>query len=185
MKFVISGANKETGEDVQLTVMAADTRQAEAIAREKGIMVSAIKQQVMEHDFSPIAMDDDDATPSSAPKDANVDPAYKAAMAAKAAAAAAAAAAAPPPLPAQAPAPHANHPEGHTEAHADDHRIHHTGHAQYKVLINPNLMLLMISVNNALKQGWELQGGVGTCVINNANNYLQAIVHWPEEGAAV
>ncbi len=177
MKFVITGASKETGEDVELTVAAADRRQAETMAQAKGILVSAIKEVLAEHDNSPIALEED-APVAAAPSEGTIDPAVKAALAARAAMAAREALAEPAPTAAHG----AGSGESHGEVHAEDHRIHHTGHGQYKVLINPNLMLLVISVNTALKEGWELQGGVATCVINNANNYLQALVHWPEGG---
>ena len=43
MKFHVMGANKETGDDIEVDLVAADTKQAEDLAHDRGILVASLK----------------------------------------------------------------------------------------------------------------------------------------------
>lgn len=162
MRFSIVGASKDTGEDVSITITAVDSRAAELVAHDRGILVEAIKLMPDDADTSPIAMDEDplDAPPVPAGSGAaktlganngDVDPYAEQA--------------------AKAWERQKNQAHDVTDLNVGTH---------YKVLINPNLLLLCSSVNRALTEGWEVQGGVATCVLSNATHYLQAMIHRPK-----
>lgn len=153
MKFTVTGANKETGEDVNMTVHAIDSKAAEQIAHEQNVMIAAITAVPDQVDLSPLAMDPElDPFTSPAPAAAagthgNGDPAAHAEA-----------------------APEAHHdPEQHVPHHPD-------AHMEYKLLQNQALFLLEKTVSRFLADGWEPVGGLTVAVINNAPNYFQALI---------
>ncbi len=61
MKFKVVGADKTTGNDVEISLVAADRRQAEELAHERGIMVSAMSvQEEPLTEETPIALEPED-----------------------------------------------------------------------------------------------------------------------------
>src|SRR4051812_36248583 len=59
MKFAIIGAHKETGNDVNVVLVATSKHEAELAATHQGILVSSIKLLMEEKDTSALSMDDD------------------------------------------------------------------------------------------------------------------------------
>ncbi|MEI8196461.1 MAG: hypothetical protein WCI73_11170 [Phycisphaerae bacterium] len=156
MKFRVQGASKTNGDEVDFEILAVDSKAAEKIAHDRGVMVSAITAEPDEVNLAPIEMDFDE--PSPAPG------------LAKPVAAAASAA------PAGAPAAH---DIAHAEAHAGDPE-HPSTHMEYKLMQNQALYLLEKSVNKMILAGWEPQGGLTISIQNNAPNYFQALVRRPK-----
>lgn len=160
MKFRVQGASKENGDEVDFEILAVDSKSAEKIAHDRGVMVSAITAEPDEVNLDPIEMDEDllsaPATPS-------------ASVAAPASAA-----------PAGAPAAH---DIAHAEAHAGDPE-HPSTHMEYKLMQNQALYLLEKSVNKMILAGWEPQGGLTISIQNNAPNYFQVLIRRPPPKAA-
>lgn len=63
MKFKIVGADSSTGDDVEVALVAADRSQAEQLAHERGILVSALSvvdEPVHHEEETPIALEPED-----------------------------------------------------------------------------------------------------------------------------
>lgn len=176
MKFHVLAANKDTGEDVELDLLAADSKQAEQIAHDRGLMVSAIK--IVD---DPVNLDPIELEPETASSTAT--------------------AVAPPPTAGDTHAPRASgdtHAPGDThvpnshdthtpQAHADGHHDatpHPSTHMEYKLMQNQALFLLEKSVNKMILEGWEPIGGLTIAIQNNAPNYFQALVRHPRSEVA-
>ena len=71
MKFHIQGASKETGDEVEFDIIAMDSKSAELIARDRGVMVSAITAKPDEINLDSIEMEPElnapDVLPNSDP----------------------------------------------------------------------------------------------------------------------
>ena len=171
MRYTITGADKESGDDVNVVVNAITRIEAEHIAHTRGILVAAITPLDKEPDEGPLTLDDDPFEPVAA------------APAANGTAAVADAAHPDPAHPAHPPgeAPHAQF-QALSQA-AFGAAANHGEFMEYKIMANPSVMLLTIAVTNMIKDGWELQGGVATCIINNAPNFLQAMIKHPVKKA--
>lgn len=178
MKFRIQGANKANGDDVDITLQAIDSKAAELVANQRGIMISSITAMPEVVNLDPIEMDEElDAPP----------PAVATATAVLAAPPATATSNNPqvvevsahaPPAPHGAPTPHDSM---HGEAHGDPD--HPTTHMEYKLMQNQALYLLEKSVNKMILAGWEPQGGLTIAIANNAPNYFQALIRRPKAEA--
>ena len=183
MKFHVVGADKESGNDIEIDVTGVDRAEAEAVATKRGVLVCAV-EAIKDKDLDPIPLDDIDlAGPAkAAPKDekggtrAGVDPALGTTAAVNAPAHAPAHA---PEAAGHAPDTHAP-PAAEAHAHAVDIDAPVT-HAQYHVIMNQSLYLLELAVNKHLKMGWEPQGGLTIGVWNNAMQYFQSMVRHPKE----
>lgn len=66
MKFKVVGADKSTGDDVEVALVAADRSQAEQLAHERGILVSALSivDEPAPSEETPIALEPEDANQS-------------------------------------------------------------------------------------------------------------------------
>jgi hypothetical protein len=158
MRFKITGANAESGDDVDVMLEAPTRPDVEKIAHDRGILVESITVLESTHkakDTEAIALVDE-------PAHANGNGAAHTHAAAPAPAAAHAA----------APAPSSN---GH--AHSEPHT---STHMEYHVMMNQSLYLLESAVNRHLKEGWEPQGGVAIGASNNALQYFQALIRRPK-----
>jgi hypothetical protein len=179
MRYNITGADKESGNDVNVVVNAITRIEAEHIAHTRGILVSAITALDKEPDDGPLTLDGDPFEDTSAPAAAT-------AVATVAAPTATHAAPADPAHPAAA-VPHAEAP--HAEFSATSKQTfgasgHQGDHTEYKIMNNPSLMLLNIAVNTMLRDDWEVCGGLATCIINNAPNFFQVLIKHPRKKAA-
>ena len=171
MKFRVIGAENETGNDVDIEISAADSKQAERMARDRGIMISSIES------LKPAILESIALEPEHEAAAPAADPVATAVEAAPAA---------PPesegtPLAPAGDAPAApEHPEpAHEPAAAQD--LHPGTHMEYKLLQNQALFLLEKAVNRYLNDGWEPTGGLTVVVINNAPNFFQAVMRRPKE----
>jgi hypothetical protein len=159
VKFTVTGANRQTGSDSQLTLVAANAEEAERLATKQGILVATVKPAGMATDIgtSPLPIwDEDPAVPERATTTAT----SKATSA---------------PVPAQAlpttilGANPDQHPlAADSAAHADQSAGLAITH--YHVIQNPSLSLLESAVLKHLKEGWEPLGGIQ---VNNWNNQMQ------------
>lgn len=182
MRFQVVGANSESGDDVDLTLEAADQSEVERIAHEKGILVAAIKPAPADEDAIAL-IDDDDDPPLIAPSASQVGVPH---------AAPAGHAASPAPANGDHAAPHAaaHPPEKHgmitlnanspsESGHTSDGQVHEAHKTdtpmEYHILMNQALYLLETAVNKYLKDGWEPQGGLTVGTSNNAMQYFQAL----------
>ena len=159
MRYTITGADKESGDDVNVVVNAITRIEAEHIAHTRGILVTAITPLDKEPDDGPLTLDGDPFEDLPAAK-AAADPAHPAAPGAA------------------GEAPHSEFAALSTQSFGATHQ---GDHIEYKIMNNPSVMLLTIAVNNMFKDGWELQGGVASCIINNAPNFFQAMVKHPKK----
>jgi len=153
MKFRIQGAHKQTGDEMDFQIQAVDSKQAEKIAHERNIMISAVTAMPDEVNLDAIPMDEEPAAAPVAP------------------ATPAGAPAALPPEAAGSP------PEVAGETYGDPD--HPTTHMEYKLMQNQALYLLEKSVNKMILAGWEPQGGLTIAISNNAPNYFQALIRRP------
>jgi hypothetical protein len=175
MKFRITGANSESGDDVDVMIDASSQSEVERIAHDRGILVSAIAAQTGSATDNPISLVDDDA-PAHAAK-AQTSHGTHASPAGNGHGA--------------HPAPAAGHEHKHgtimlsanspsDKAHSTDgtgsHEHHQEAAMEYHILMNQALYLLETAVNKYIKEGWEPQGGLTIGMSNNAMNYFQALV---------
>jgi hypothetical protein len=176
MRFGVVGADKESGNDVEVVLTAATQADAEAEACKRGILVSAIKQ-VAEPEGDAIALVDDEPPAQSAT--GTVAGASVAGSNGSGGSVAGASAAG------------ANNKTSHglitVNASAPSDTAHTgagtiaTGHAaatamEYHVIMNQSLYLLETAVNKHLRDGWEPSGGLGIGMSNNAQQFYQAIM---------
>ena len=154
MRFKITGANAESGDDVDVVLEAPSKTDAEKLAHDKGIMVASIAPvigHVVHADAEAISLVDDDPPANGS---------------------------------AAAPHAHgvittsANSPSdsGHSgEGHIEQEK-HGEAAMEFHIMQNQSLFLLETSVNRHIAQGWEPQGGVAIASANNALNYFQALI---------
>jgi hypothetical protein len=168
MKFSVSGANKVTGEDVTVVLVATSRNNAEVAATHQGIMVSSVKLLMEEKDTAAISMDDE---PTDTIGEAEKGGFWAAAGAKKA--------------------------EGHgtitlganspsDSTHTGAPGTHHTEQVatamEYHIIMNQALYLLETAVNKYLADGWEPTGGLTVGTSNNAMQYFQALVRKRKPG---
>ena len=175
MRFGVVGADKETGNDVEVVLTAATQAEAEELAHNRGILVAGIKA-VAEPEGDSIALVDDD--PDDKPgtvagvalADGSVSGATQSA----------------PPKPATAASGKTAHglitvnacapsDTAHTGAGAIPGLDHHATAMEYHILMNQSLYLLETAVNKQLRDGWEPAGGIGIGMSNNAQVFYQAV----------
>jgi hypothetical protein len=151
MRFKITGANAESGDDVDVVLEAATRTDVEKIAHEKGIMVSSIAPAPVHAEAEAIAMVEDE--PPVNGKEA-VPHAHGMIT-----------------VNANSPSEEAHSGEGHIEQEK-----HAEAAMEYHIMMNQSLYLLETAVNRHIVQGWEPQGGVSIASANNALQYFQALV---------
>jgi hypothetical protein len=174
MRFLVTGANRDTGADVEFEILALTTLEAEQLAASKGIMISAIKEiKPKDVDETPIELEPDLSEPAPA-KAASAGSTSGGSVVGRGVS-----------LQTGQPEPihHAgdsHHPESsHASVAGVPHDIPHAELLQYKVVINQSLMLLESSVNKYLKDGWEPSGGMTVGMQNLAMVYFQALIRRP------
>ena len=153
MKYSITGANKETGDDVQIEITATSRYEAEQAATKQGIMVSEIKLLQEEKDTSALSMDDDGPGVDAEEGDASGGYWKEAALKAKEGGGQATIAM-----------------SGGQAATSDAKQP-----MEYHVIMNQALYLLEKAVNKYLADGWEPAGGLTVGISNNAMQYFQAV----------
>ena len=183
MRFTISGADKDSGDDVQVTLDAQSQAQAEQIACDRGILISGITAEAeVDPDLDADAGDSGEleglpARGRLASLGAAVAPV------AKPHATLTFSGNSPAETPqvkdaqhdASAPAQD-GHPEpagttGTSNGHA------HTGAIiEYHIMVNQAAYLLETAVNKYIKDGWEPLGGIAVGTSNNAMQYFQSMV---------
>ncbi|MGN6369095.1 MAG: hypothetical protein ACTHN5_12610 [Phycisphaerae bacterium] len=171
MRFGVVGADKETGNDVEVVLTAATQAEAEELAHNRGILVSGIKL-VAEPEGDAIALVDDD-DPDEKPgtvtgvalADGSVAGASRAPEAKSARSSAGTIT-----VNASAPSDTAHTGAGHIPT-AD----HSATAMEYHILMNQSLYLLETAVNKQLRDGWEPAGGIGIGISNNAQVFYQAV----------
>jgi hypothetical protein len=167
VKFTVTGADRQTGRDAELTLVAASAQEAERLATSKGMLVANVKAMGMATDIStdPLPIWDED--PTHPPPAITRNPPSQGSSK--------------PPASAPAAAPalsttmvDANHEQD--AAHAQRAAQLHAQQAgapasgNYHVIQNPALYLLESAVNKHIKEGWEPLGGIQ---VNNWNNQMQ------------
>ena len=202
MRFHVVGADKESGNDIEIDVTAADRAEAESVATKRGLLVSAI-ETIKEAEPEKIDLVDLDLAPSPRTKgpppapraseppatDGSVDPSMRQMSAARSSAgtmagasvagAAAGASTAGHGAPAESP-PGA--PASEAEAHGSisgavgASTSQPGAHMEYHIIMNQSLYLLEVAVNKHLKDGWEPAGGLTVGISNNAMQYFQAMI---------
>jgi len=175
MRFGVVGADKESGNDVEVVLSAATQAEAEELAHNRGILVAAIKQ-VAEPEGDAIALVDDDD---------NTEPGTVAGVA-LADGSVAGATQPPAPKPPSAASGKTSHglitvnasapsDSAHTGAGAIPGHEHSDSAMEYHILMNQSLYLLETAVNKHLKDGWEPAGGIGIGISNNAQVFYQSV----------
>jgi len=152
MRFSITGANKETGEDVQVELTATSRYEAEQAAKRQGIMVSEIKLLQEEKDTSALSMDDDG--PGVDGEEGDTGGGYWKEAAAKGGGSGQATIAM----------------SGGQGASSDAKQP-----MEYHIVMNQAMYLLEKAVNKYLADGWEPAGGLTVGISNNATQFYQAI----------
>jgi hypothetical protein len=178
MRFHVVGADKDTGSDVEIDIVASDRAEAETLATKRGLMVASV-EPIRDPDPEIIELLGDDPkqktahaerpagkSAAGAPAESAVDPSVALAMkagsmAGKSAAGASGAGTA-----------------GHSSiSGAIGGSTSQPGaHMEYHVIMNQSLYLLEVAVNKHLKDGWEPQGGITVGISNNALQYFQAMI---------
>jgi hypothetical protein len=172
MRFSVIGADKDTGDDVDVVLNASSREVAEADALKKGILVSTIKELPEEKDTIELVSDEgpekDDGGwqvgkgPSTATAPAKEKHANGFIT-----------------LSANSPSESAYTGEaGQRKAEEDK------GGMEYHVIMNQALYLLETAVNKYLKDGWKPAGGLTVGISNNALQYFQAVVRERQPGQA-
>ncbi len=174
MRFGVVGADKETGNDVEVVLTASTQAEAEELAHNRGILVAGIKP-VAEPEGDSIALVDDDP---------NDQPGTVAGVAlADGSVSGATQAATPKPAAASNKSTHglitvnacAPSDTAHTGAGAIPGHEHAATAMEYHILMNQSLYLLETAVNKQLRDGWEPAGGIGIGMSNNAQVFYQAV----------
>ncbi len=159
MRYTITGADRETGRDAVLTLVAASAEEAEHIATKQGMLVASVRPERVKEEH-----DDAEGSLPLWGEEQVTDPET------------------PAPLPTtvlghnlEQAAP----PAGAEEAHAE--RPHFEpptapAAAQYHVIQNPALYLLETAVSKHMKEGWEPLGGIQVSNWNNQIQFYQALV---------
>ncbi len=168
MRFGIVGADKDSGNDVEVVLTAASQADAELEACKRNILVSAIKP-IADDDADAIALVDDDET-QPAP---NAAASTRAGMSVAAAQALASGRSSAGTITVNANSPsgsaHSGQGSAPGEARAD-------AHMEYHILMNQSLYLLETAVNKQLRDGWEPQGGIMVAFTNNQTQFYQSVI---------
>jgi hypothetical protein len=170
MRFSVVGADKETGDDVDVVLIAASREVAEADACKKGILVSAIRELPEEKGTIELVTDDG---PESDDGTWQVGRGPKAAVPKKEHAHGVIT------LSANSPSEMAYTGEAGQRKTGDER-----GGMEYHVIMNQALYLLETAVNKYLKDGWKPAGGLTVGISNNALQYFQAVVRERQAGQA-
>jgi hypothetical protein len=165
VKFTVTGADRQTGRDTEITLSAANAQEAERLATSRGLLVASVKASGMATDISndPLPIWDED--PAHPPPQVTRHPPSQGA----------AQPSAPPPGALPTTLLGANHDQD-AAAHAQHAAQLHAqqasapASANYHVIQNPALYLLESAVNKHIKEGWEPLGGIQ---VNNWNNQMQ------------
>lgn len=148
MKFAVVGANKESGEDVKVTLDAASQADAEQLAAIRGILVESIS---VIPTAEPEAISLVDETPgegaSEAPHATLV-------------------------IPASSPSDMQHKTDGRD--HSGEHKTEAA--CEYHIVMNQALYLLEVAVNKYIRDGWMPQGGLTVGISNNQMQYFQALI---------
>ncbi|MCL2646420.1 MAG: hypothetical protein FWD61_05355 [Phycisphaerales bacterium] len=171
MKYSVTGANKETGEDVQIVLTATSRHEAEQAAVRQGIMVAEIKLLMEEKDTSALSMDDDGPGEDGGEGDTGY---WKEAKSKEGG----------------GKESHgtitmsANSPSGtaSTGAAGQMQGQAKAGGMEYHIIMNQAMYLLETAVNKFLADGWEPAGGLTVGISNNAMQYFQAVKRKRKEG---
>jgi hypothetical protein len=177
MRFQVVGADKESGDDVDVILVAKNREGAEADACKRGILVSAITELPEEK----VAKVDKDAIELVTDADAGTDDAVWAIGASGVHTAKVA----------KERSSHgtitlsANSPSetGYSGEAGARHGKEEVVGMEYHVVMNQALYLLETAVNKYLKDGWEPAGGLTVGISNNALQYFQALVRKRQPGA--
>ncbi len=157
MRFKVVGADKETGDDVDVMVHAASQLEAEELALKRGIMVSTIKE--VSEEAETISLIEDEPAPAHAGGSASGNghpPERKAGIIT---------------VSANSPSETGHSSSGHLE------EVKQAAVAmEYHILMNQALYLLETAVNRHIKDGWEPQGGLTCGISNNAMQFFQSII---------
>ena len=171
MRFGVVGADKDSGNDVEVIVTAKSREEAEQEACRRGILVSGIKP-IAEDTADAIALVDDDEDTSPGGTAINLGSAVgHASTGAR---------------------PGSRTSHGTITVNASNPSdTAHTGDGskpiaslvdptacklEYHILMNQSLYLLEAAVNKQLRDGWEPQGGLGIGMSNNAQVFYQSMV---------
>jgi hypothetical protein len=165
MKFSVVGADKETGDDVDVILTASSREVAELEACKKGILVSAIKELPEEKDA--IELVSDDAVPDDGGWQIGKGPTATKEKHAHGFIT----------LSANSPSE-----SGYTGEAGQRQKASDAGGMEYHVIMNQALYLLETAVNKYLREGWEPAGGLTVGVSNNALQYFQAVVRKRQPG---
>lgn len=153
MKFNITGADKESGDDVDTEIVADSPEAAEAEAGKRGIMVAAIKP-LPDNGSDAIALIDE---PPPAPS-SHASAAGRSSITVNA----------------SNPGDTAHSGDGTSAIHQQPNMA--GAKMEYHVVLNQSLYLLESAVNKYIRDGWEPLGGLTVGVSNNALQYFQALV---------
>jgi hypothetical protein len=149
MRFAVVGADKESGDDVEVTLMANTREEAEFLAVGRGILVASITPVEDPLNRMPEA-------PSPEPLPEFTKPTSTHGKIT---------------LSAQSPADSAHTYDGQKNELKDLSVA-----MEYHLISNQALYLLETAVNKHIKDGWEPQGGLCVGISNNALQYFQAMV---------
>ena len=166
MRFGIVGADKESGNDVEVVLTASDQAAAEAEACKRNIMVSQIKT-IAEDDADAIALVDDDHEVTPVPANAS-----RAGMSVAAAQAQASGRSSHGTITVNANSPSGSAKTGEGMAPGE---VKGDAPMEYHILMNQSLYLLETAVNKQLRDGWEPQGGLMVAFTNNQTQFYQAV----------
>jgi hypothetical protein len=167
MRFGIVGADKESGNDVEIVVTAANQTEAELEACRRNILVSGIKT-IAEDDKDAIALVDDEPYEAAVPAGVS-----RAGMSVAAAQAQASGRSTMGTITMNANSPSGSARSGEGAAPGD---IKAQAALEYHILMNQSLYLLETAVNKQLRDGWEPQGGLMVAFTNNQTQFYQAVV---------
>ncbi len=168
MRFGVLGADKESGNDVEVVLTAANLTEAEAEACKRNILVSAIKP-IADDDKDAIALVDDDDGGG----DLRNSSVSRAGMSVSAAQAQASGRSSHGTITVNANSPSGSARTGEGAAPGEA-----KGEAamEYHILMNQSLYLLETAVNKQLRDGWEPQGGLMVAFTNNQTQFYQAVI---------
>jgi len=160
MRFNVKGADKESGADVKITLVAPNQKAAEQQAHDRGILVEILAPEPEAEKDAIALIDDppaDEATTTGAGPDG---------------------------------APHHDHAShgtislsanapseaGRTSDGSIPNKIEVEAAMEYHVVMNQAVYLLEVAVNKYIKDGWEPQGSLTIGYFNNSPQYFQALV---------
>ncbi len=150
MRFAVIGADKDSGDDIEVTLSANTREEAEFQAVGRGILVSTITP--VEDPLNRLP----EAAAAEALPEFSKPPSTHGRIT----------------LNAQSPADSVHTYEGQKSAEGKDLTVS----MEYHLISNQALYLLETAVNKHIKDGWEPQGGLCVGVSNNALMYFQAMV---------